>query len=216
MWFVTKAALVAVLQLSFQKTILKLHLRVQTTSKQLRISIFASRIFRPTCMFTDKELKDSGREINCNWQGNSVEEWSKNTEKHKEVNYMSSWGTRVWDDWVKERKALPWQRHFLGSSKPWNFKVAVQFLACEQALLFGRVFSQAIQFRTVVLAVEIDEPPTKKIRECGAKETQLSLILVIVTSCLMFPINICKFFLHEKLIIIKMRGDYVLMCMQGG
>ena len=27
------------------------------------------------------------------------------------------------------------------------------------------------QFRTVVLAVEIDEPTTKKIRECGAKET---------------------------------------------
>ena len=52
--------------------------------------------------------------------------------------------------------------------------------------------------------MEIDEPPTKKIRECGAKETQLSLILVIVTSCLMLPINICKFVLHEKLIIIKM------------
>ena len=33
-----------------------------------------------------------------------------------------------------------------------------------------------IQFRTVVLAMEIDEPTTKKIRECGAKETQLSLI----------------------------------------
>ena len=57
--------------------------------------------------------------------------------------------------------------------------------------------------------VEIDEPPTKKIRECGATETQLSLILVIVTSCLIFPINICKFVLHEKLI--KMRGDYVLI-----
>ena len=55
----TKAALMAVLQLSFLKTILKLHLRVQTTSKQLTISIFAPRIFRPTCMFTDKE--DSGR-----------------------------------------------------------------------------------------------------------------------------------------------------------
>ena len=40
-------------------------------------------------------------------------------------------------------------------------------------------------------AVEIDEPTTEKIRECGAKETQLSLILVIVVSCLTFPINIC-------------------------
>ena len=55
----TKAALMAVLQLSFRKTILALHLRVQTRSKQLTISIFAPRIFRPTCMFTDKE--DSGR-----------------------------------------------------------------------------------------------------------------------------------------------------------
>ena len=44
--------------------------------------------------------------------------------------------------------------------EPWNFK-------------------DAVQFQTVVLAVEIDEPTTKKIRECGAKETQLSLILGI-------------------------------------
>ena len=50
----------------------------------------------------------------------------------------------------------------------------------------GVYFKDAVQFRTVILAVEIDEPPTKKIRECGAKETQLSLILVIVTSCLIF------------------------------
>ena len=43
-------------------------------------------------------------------------------------------------------------------------------------------------------------------RECGAKEVQLNLILVIV----IFPINVCKFVLHETLI--KMRGDYVLIC----
>ena len=37
-----------------------------------------------------------------------------------------------------------------------------------------------VQFQTFVLAVEIDEPTTKKIRECGANwETQLSLILGI-------------------------------------
>ena len=58
--------------------------------------------------------------------------------------------------------------------------------------------------------MEIDEPTTKKIRECGAKETQLSLILVIVASCLIFPINICEFFVYEKLI--EMRGYYVLIC----
>ena len=50
----TKAVLVAVLQLSFRKTILNLHLRMQTTSKQLKISIFAPRIFRPTCLQVKK------------------------------------------------------------------------------------------------------------------------------------------------------------------
>ena len=51
-------------------------------------------------LFTDKE--DSGRGINAvtAWEGDSVEEWSKNTTKHKEVNYMA-WSTRVWDDWLK-------------------------------------------------------------------------------------------------------------------
>ena len=56
----TKAALVAVLQ-ELSENNLNLHLRVQKTSKQLTISIFAPRIFPPTCMFTDKE--DSGRGI---------------------------------------------------------------------------------------------------------------------------------------------------------
>ena len=55
----TKAALVAVLQELSEKN-LNLHLRVQKTSKQLTISIFAPRIFRPTCMFTEE---DSGRGI---------------------------------------------------------------------------------------------------------------------------------------------------------
>ena len=89
---------------------------------------------------------------------------------------------------VKERNTLPWQRHFRGT---------VQYY-----------FQDAVQFRTLVLAVEIDEPTTKKVRECGTKETQLSLILVIIASCFIFPINICEFFLYEKLI--EMRGDYVL------
>ena len=80
-------------------------------------------------------------------------------------------------------------------------------------LLWNRGIKDTVQFRTVVLAVEIDEPTTKKIRECGAKETQLSLILVIIASCLIFPINICDFFLYEKLI--KMRGDYVLICKEN-
>ena len=58
--------------------------------------------------------------------------------------------------------------------------------------------------------MEIDDPATKKIREYGAKETQLSLILAIIASCLIFPINFCEFFLYEKLT--EMRGDYVLIC----
>ena len=49
-----------------------------------------------------------------------------------------------------------------------------------------------IQFLTVVLVVEIDEPTTEKISECGAKETQLSLILVIIVSCLIFPTRIAE------------------------
>ena len=61
--------------------------------------------------------------------------------------------------------------------------------------------------------MEIDEPTTKKIRECGSKETQLSLILVITASYLIFPIKICEFFLYEKLI--EMRGDYVLICKEN-
>ena len=94
---------------------------------------------------------------------------------------------------VKERNTLPWQRHFSGT---------VQYY-----------FKDAVQFRTLVLAVEIDEPTTKKVRECGAKETQLSLMLVIIASCLIFPINISEFFLYEKLI--EMWGDYVLICKEN-
>ena len=59
--------------------------------------------------------------------------------------------------------------------------------------------------------MEIDEPPTKKIREGGTKEMQLSLISVIVASCLILPINISKgdlFFIKK---LIKMWGDYVLL-----
>ena len=55
----TRAASVAVLQ-ELSENNLNLHLRMQKTSKQLKISIFAPRIFRPTCMFTDK---DPGRGI---------------------------------------------------------------------------------------------------------------------------------------------------------
>ena len=56
----TKAALMAVLQLSFRKAILNLPLRVQTTSKQLTISIFAPRIFRTTCMLCTYRCKAGG------------------------------------------------------------------------------------------------------------------------------------------------------------
>ena len=70
---------------------------------------------------------------------------------------MSSWSTRVWDDWLKNGTPQHDRDTFVELQ---NFK-------------------DAVQFRTVVLAVEINEPTTRKIRECGRKETQLSFILVI-------------------------------------
>ena len=93
----TKAALVAVQQ-ELSKNNLNLHLRVQKASKQLTISIFAPRIFRPTCMFTDKE--DSGRGITTvtdkeiQWRNEA--RIPQNTKRS--TTYMSSWSTRVWDD----------------------------------------------------------------------------------------------------------------------
>ena len=103
---------------------------------------------------------------------------------------MYSQITRVWNDWLKNRTPYHDSDTFV---EPQNFQ-------------------DAVQFRTVVLAVEIDEPTTKKFRECGAKETQLSLILLIIVSCLIFPINflIFNFYFYGKLI--KMQGDYVLIC----
>ena len=62
---------------------------------------------------------------------------------------MSSWSTRVWDDWLK--KGTPYHDRDT-------------FVELQNFNIFRRC-----QFRTVVLAVEIDEPTTKKIRECGAK-----------------------------------------------
>ena len=85
---------------------------------------------------------------------------------------MSSWSTLVWDDWLK--KETPYHDSDTFVEPQNSLKDAVHD-----------------QFQTVVLAVQIDEPTTKKIRECGAKETQLALILVIIVSCLTFPMNIC-------------------------
>ena len=62
-----------------------------------------------------------------------------------------------------------------------------------------RIFKTLFNFILSFLAVEIDEPTTKKIRECRAKETQFSLILVIIVSRLIFPIiNIFKFVFFMK------------------
>ena len=63
---------------------------------------------------------------------------------------------------------------------------------------------------TLVLAVEIDEPTTKKIRECGAKDTQLSLIFRNYSVVFNISNKLCEFFLYEKLI--EKRGHYVLIC----
>ena len=95
----TKAALMAVLQLSFRKTILLFfsgadneqavdNFNFRTKDLSTNLHVYRQRRFRAKAHY-------------CNRQGNSVEDWSKNTTKHKEVNYMSSWRTRVWNDWLK-------------------------------------------------------------------------------------------------------------------
>ena len=156
----TKAALVAVLQ-ELSENNLNLHLRVQKTSKQLTISIFTPRIFRRTCLFTNKE--DSGRGITT-VPDNEIQ--SRNEARiprnpKRSTTCLHGVYTRVWDDWLKNGTPYHDSNTFV---EPQNFK-------------------DAVQFQTFVLAVEIDEPTTKKIRECGAKETQLGLILVIIVSC---------------------------------
>ena len=135
------------------------------------------------------------------------------TTKHKKVNYMeyTSLG------WLgKQQNALPINNRatFVGTANS-----GISKTLCNLALSFWLWKS--------------DELPTKKIRECCAKETQLSLISKIVASCFIskqnkqfgsnlpniktckcdlivnttLQLNICKFVLHEKLI--KMRGEYV-------
>ena len=99
----TKAASVAVLQ-ELSENNLNLHLRVQKTSKQLTISIFAPRIFRPTCMFTDKEDSERGITTVTDKEIQSRNEARIPQNKKRSGNYMSSWSTRVWDDWLKNGK----------------------------------------------------------------------------------------------------------------
>ena len=94
----TKASSVVVLQLGFRKTILNLHLRVQTKSKQFTISIFAPTILRPTCMFTDKE--DSGRGITTRKFSRGMKQEYHKTQRgqlHVFMNYTEhlSWNRRI-------------------------------------------------------------------------------------------------------------------------
>ena len=70
-----------------------------------------------------------------------------------QLRVVSSWSTRVWDDWLKNGTPYHDSDTFVELQ---NFK-------------------DAVQFRTLVLAVEIDEPTTKKVRECDSNETQLIL-----------------------------------------
>ena len=97
----TKAALVALLQ-ELSENNLNLHLpvcRKRTSSWQFQFSHRGS-FDRPACLQT-KKIPGQGSLHNCTWQGNSVEESSKNTTKPKEVNCMSSLSTRDWDDWLR-------------------------------------------------------------------------------------------------------------------
>ena len=50
-----------------------------------------------------------------------AKEWSKITTKHKEVNYVSSWNTRVWDDWLKNGTPYHESSTFV---TPFNFELS--------------------------------------------------------------------------------------------
>ena len=99
-----KAASVAVLQ-ELSENNLNLRLRVRKTSKQLTISIFAPRIFRPTCMFTDKE--DSRRGITTvtdkDIQSRNEARIPQNTKRSTTCLH----GVGEFGMTVKERKTLP-------------------------------------------------------------------------------------------------------------
>ena len=96
----TKAASVAVQQELSEKR-WNLHLRVQKTSKQLTISIFAPRILRPTCMFTDKD--DSRRGITTlpdkDIQSSNEARIPQNPKRS--TTCLHGVYTRVWEDWLK-------------------------------------------------------------------------------------------------------------------
>ena len=97
----TKAALVAV-QKELSENNLNLHLpgcRKRASSWQFQFSHRGSFDWH-ACLQT-KKIPGQGSLHNCTWQGNSVEESSKNTTKPKEVNCMSSLSTRDWDDWLR-------------------------------------------------------------------------------------------------------------------
>ena len=101
----TKAASVAVQQELSEKKNWNLHLRVQKTSKQLTISFFAPSIFRPTCIFTDKE--DSGRGITT---VTDMEIQSRNEARMPQKTKRSTTclhGVQEFGMTVKERNTLP-------------------------------------------------------------------------------------------------------------
>ena len=89
-------------------------------------------------MFTDKE--DSGRGITTvtdkEIQSRNEARIPQNTKR------STTWSTRVWDDWLKNGTPYHDSDTFV---QPWNCK-------------------DVVQFRTVVLAVKIDKPPTKESR----------------------------------------------------
>ena len=84
----TKAASVAVLQELSENN---LNLQFAGAENEQAVDNFN---FRTEDLSTDLHVyiqrRFRARDHYCNSQGNSVEEWSKNTTKHEEVNYMSS------------------------------------------------------------------------------------------------------------------------------
>ena len=105
-----------------------------------------------TDLSTDKE--DSGREITAvsgkEIQARNEARIPQNTKNE------TSWSTRVWDDWARERISLPINDTYQRVSD------------AQKKIVSDVLQGSATDFSGA--SVESGEPSTKKIRECAAKE----------------------------------------------
>ena len=76
--------------------------------------ILSSHALRSKCRVSSAWLMNKAPVIQS-------KEWSKIATKHKEVKYVSSWSTRVWDDWLKSGTPYPESGTFVA---PFNFELS--------------------------------------------------------------------------------------------